>query len=199
MTLIELTFIILILSLMASFVGPRFGQVSGANLKKSATRLASLVRYVYDAAVVNNTVYRLQFEMGGENEQGTYWVEFYQPPISAESEEDKEKQAKDKATPGAEEEEDPEAKNFFPDAHLMNKPRSMLRGVKLNGIYRQGLEEVQHEGNVFIQFYPDGSVDPSVIYVSNEDGDKGYTISIHPLTGKTKIQRGIIEHAKALF
>lgn len=190
-TLIELAFVLVLLGLLATVAVPRLSQLTGANLRQSAERLASLCRYVYDAAVVKNRVYRIQLELDKTADRPqTYWVEYLDESAAP---------AKEKKAAGSnkmEREETPGT--FFADAELLREPASLPSGVRFSGMRRPLQDGVQESGNAFIQFYPNGSADPVYLYLSDDDGKNTYTLLLHPLTGRVRIERGRIENESQL-
>lgn len=185
LTLIELSFVIILLAMLTTLAAPRFGDITGANLKKSSMRLASLIRYIFDAAIVNNKVYRLNINL----KENTYAAEYYEEaaPLSEEEEKDKKEATK---------EEQEKQDNFVIDPELTAKPLKPDRGVKFKGVFTATNSKLEEEKIAYIQFYPDGSVDDSYLYLSNDRGENVYTLIIQPLTGRTIIKRGFIEYGK---
>ncbi len=70
-TLIELLIVIVVLGLMIGLVIPTFGEMTGANLRRSARHLTGMVRFLRDDAQAKKAVYRLRFDIQG----GHYWAE----------------------------------------------------------------------------------------------------------------------------
>jgi len=70
-TLIELAIVIVVLGIMISLVIPTLGEMTGANLKRSARHLTGMIRFLRDEAEAKKTVYRLRFDVPG----GHYWAE----------------------------------------------------------------------------------------------------------------------------
>jgi len=70
-TLIELAMVIVVLGIMISLVIPTLGEMTGANLKRSARHLTGMVRFLRDESEAKKTVYRLRFDIPG----GRYWAE----------------------------------------------------------------------------------------------------------------------------
>ncbi|MDA8098065.1 MAG: prepilin-type N-terminal cleavage/methylation domain-containing protein [Nitrospiraceae bacterium] len=70
-TLIELAVVIVVLGLMVSFVIPTFGELTGANLRRSARHLTGTIRYLRDEAEAKKEVVRLRFDI----QNGRYWPE----------------------------------------------------------------------------------------------------------------------------
>lgn len=70
-TLIELAMVIVVLGVMIALVIPTLGEMTGANLKRSARHLTGTIRFLRDEAEAKKTVYRLRFDVPG----GHYWAE----------------------------------------------------------------------------------------------------------------------------
>ena len=70
-TLIELAVVIVVLGVMIALVIPTLGEMTGANLKRSARHLTGMVRFLRDEAQAKKAVYRLRFDIQG----GRYWAE----------------------------------------------------------------------------------------------------------------------------
>lgn len=70
-TLIELAMVIVVLGIMISLVIPTLGEMTGANLRRSARHLTSMTRFLRDEAEATKKVYRLRFDVTG----GRYWAE----------------------------------------------------------------------------------------------------------------------------
>jgi general secretion pathway protein H len=70
-TLIELAIVIVVLGIMVTLVIPSMGEITGANLRRSARHLTSMTRFLRDKAEAEKTVYRLRFDVPG----GHYWAE----------------------------------------------------------------------------------------------------------------------------
>jgi len=73
-TLIELAVVIVVLGIMITLVIPAFGELTGANLKRSARHLTGAVRFLRGEAEAKKTVYRLWFDI----RNGQYWAEVLQ-------------------------------------------------------------------------------------------------------------------------
>lgn len=70
-TLIELLVVIVVLGIMVTLVIPSMGEITGANLRRSARHLTSMVRFLRDEAEAKKMPYRLRFDVSG----GHYWAE----------------------------------------------------------------------------------------------------------------------------
>lgn len=70
-TLIELLIVIVVLGVMIGLVIPTLGELTGANLRRSARHLTGMIRYLRDDAQAKKEVYRLRFDIPA----GRYWAE----------------------------------------------------------------------------------------------------------------------------
>jgi len=78
------------------------------------------------------------------------------------------------------------------------KPTKLTDGIIFSGAITSSLEKKAESGEVSIFFFPNGFVQPSVIYISTQvenetDQAESYSIKIHPLTGRAEIIEGDIE------
>lgn len=73
---------------------------------------------------------------------------------------------------------------------LTNKYKMLPEKIIIKDIETE-LNKKATDGQVTLQFYPDGFMDKSVIHIS--DGKKDYTLTTTPLTGKVKILEGYVE------
>jgi type II secretion system protein H len=70
-TLVELLAVLVVLGIMLAIVIPTFGEITGANLRRSARHLTAVVRLLRGEAEANKTEYRLRFDA----QNGQYWAE----------------------------------------------------------------------------------------------------------------------------
>lgn len=70
-TLIELALVIIVLGIMIAIVIPALGEITDANLRRSARHLTGLVRFLRDESEAKKEVYRLRFDVPN----GAYWAE----------------------------------------------------------------------------------------------------------------------------
>ncbi|MGC9026309.1 MAG: pilus assembly FimT family protein, partial [bacterium] len=77
-TLIELAVVLFIIVVVLSIATPRLMDLTGVELRTSAQRLSSTIRYVYAKAVFSKTdFYRMKFDL----QKNEYWVETCTPSI----------------------------------------------------------------------------------------------------------------------
>ena len=66
-TLIELIAVMIIIGLVLAVVFPRFSGMGTTYLKTDASKLQTLITYLYEAAETRNLYYRMNFDMEGES------------------------------------------------------------------------------------------------------------------------------------
>lgn len=77
---------------------------------------------------------------------------------------------------------------FTPDPAPGNTPVRMPPNVAIRDVTVEGVGTCRR-GMIACQFYPDGSVDATLIHLENSDGDV-MTLGINPLTGQVRIASG---------
>jgi prepilin-type N-terminal cleavage/methylation domain-containing protein len=98
-TLIELSIVVLVLAVAASFVIPRLRETDSAALASSAARLATTARLLYEEAAFRQTPMRLNLDL----DKQAYWVTVFR--------------------------DDPETPEFVPDATLLTRPVALPDAV----------------------------------------------------------------------
>lgn len=74
-TLIELAVVVLLIGLFSALVMPRLPWVGEDALKASARRLAGVIKYYYNEAVLTKTRYRLVFNLDEQSFGVVHWAE----------------------------------------------------------------------------------------------------------------------------
>ncbi|MBU0554296.1 prepilin-type N-terminal cleavage/methylation domain-containing protein [Myxococcota bacterium] len=191
-TLLELIIVIGIIGLMMGVGITGLTGLSSTRLRVQTNKLSSALRYSYNRAVAHGLYLRMVLDIDAD----AYWVEASEEPVflpkekrkggdEAEEEEEKGKEEKDKD--GA-----PITKRqrFQQDGVI---PRvKMDKGVGIQGVLTSGQEDVFESGKAYIHFFPNGFVEPAIIYTT--DGEEGYyTLQISPLTGRVKSRYGKVD------
>jgi general secretion pathway protein H len=161
-TLIELGLVLLIISVTLVLVVPRFRDQSHAELISQTRKLAATFRFLQQEAILNGRVYRLNFDL----DQQRYSV------TAADASD--------------------------PDAGFVQESGSLMQDVALPSTVQISDVNVPlsggkvYEGIGWVQFYPDGYVDPSVVHLDN--GQEVYTLYVdQPLTGRANVQSGYLD------
>ena len=91
-----------------------------------------------------------------------------------------------------EEEQDTRLEGMLSETEKRRSRTQMLpRGVYFEDVVVLSRGKDQ-EGEAFIRFYANGSVDHSLIHLRNM-ADRAYTLEIHPVTGHVRVHEGYIE------
>ena len=181
MTLMEIMIVLLIIGGSATMF---FSKINNSNnkIKEAVRQFGVLTRDIHGKAKLTNSTFRLVIDMGqgkATKDKHRYWVESasgsrISSKTSSHSEYKRNKD-KDKKAAGA----------FSPHPRL-GKPQSLPGGIFFEDIELKHVEDVIDSGLVYIHFRPEGFVDESAIHLKYDDNLR-WTVSIHPLTGKSYI------------
>lgn len=87
---------------------------------------------------------------------------------------------------------DGHAAGSFKAAH---EPLVLPEGVRLSGVWIQGMSQPALEGVAFLYFFPGGYTQRAHIYLEDEDG-RSFTVRVFPLTGEVEIVDRYVEAPK---
>ena len=182
-TLIELGLVILIIGVMLAIAIPRLGNRAYKELSSETRKLALAVRYLRHAAILNGRTYRLVYDLDNRR----YWVEVGDITAPEPSEDD-------------EDEENDLERDFFEEqatASFRKDRDGPIGDKKLKvpiGFSDVNLPETfgeVFEGQAFTGFYPDGSVDITVVHLDN--GQDAFTLYvIDPILGQVFVEPGYL-------
>lgn len=202
-TLIELLVTIVIVGLIMSLAIGQMGKLLSWDMKASARKLASTIRYLYNKSATEGVTLRLVFDIDG----GSYWVEGTSEHFTLTKEEEeslikKEKREKEEKRPVAEGEKKKEEKEgkeeesvlkvkeatFTPEESRLLKQVSLPKGVFFKDIYAEHQIDRLSSGKAYIYFFPRGYVERSVINLRNAKDDIHYSLEVNPISGSVKIE-----------
>ncbi len=198
LTLLELLIVIGILVLMIGIGVSSLSSIGTTQLRTQTNRLAAAMRYAYSRAVASGNYLRLVIDIDADR----YWVEASEEPVFLSR--DKRKEGLD---PNAKDEDEDTDKKKRQGKHDEEAPATgktayakddiipeiaMERGIGIDGVLTSNQEDVFRHGKAYIHFFPNGFVEPAMIYTT--DGDSGfYTLSVHPWTGKVTSRVGKLD------
>ncbi|MFN3197910.1 MAG: Tfp pilus assembly protein FimT/FimU [Bradymonadia bacterium] len=193
LTLLE---VLIVLSLMAVAIGIAVGNLSGASsmrLRTETNKVAAAVRYAYNRSSALGLYMRMVIDMDAHS----YWVESSDQPNFLTK--DKRQQGDDpeaeEAEKIAEEQEDGVSQKYKTRARFSTDeviPKvTFEKGIKFGGVMTSSQDDVFEQGRAYIHFFPNGFVEPSIIYTVYED--EYYTLQVNPLTGKVTRKAGRID------
>ena len=160
-TLLEVTLVLAILVVVMGLTLPRLRDPGRAELMAQARRLVLTFRLLRSEAVLNGAAYRLNYDL----DQQRYWV----TPAD---------QVTDLAT-------------FARDIGSLARGTNLEPPVGIMDIVLPTLAGKITQGQVYTVFYPDGSIDPTVIHLAN--GKEAYTLWLNPMNGRLRIDPGYRE------
>jgi prepilin-type N-terminal cleavage/methylation domain-containing protein len=177
-TLIELSIVLVILALIATFVMPRLGDALRANTKKEARLLAGTIKYAFNDAVTTKRVMAVVYDI----EANSYSIQSFSPALFQ-----KPAEAGD-GTPSASPPPPPprpEGEESM-QSSLINS-RTFPPGINFQDVMSAAsFYEPVTSGTTFTLFRPDGFAEPTWIHLV-DDNEQHISIEILPLTGNVQI------------
>jgi len=172
-TLLELLVVLVIISIMAAFVGPRIaGSMSSLTLKTAAKKVAASLRYARSQATSESRPYFVLFDL----DKGRLTIKFGQTATK----EDKEKEA-------AEGGQDPGASEGMADEAVKDrfKVYALPEGVRFDKVVSDKNEDTS---DIFqIVFFPNGGSSGGEVLLENDRGRR-YNISVDFVVGTVRLE-----------
>ncbi|MFO0597263.1 MAG: type II secretion system protein [Myxococcaceae bacterium] len=211
LTLIEITVALGIIVLLFAAVVFGVGALTGAKAKETSTELAGTIRALYDTAALSGRTCRLVFTLPQPRDEETpvtWRAECAKGGATASAKRDEELKearatAKDKVKDDdrfrrldrddapslqqlqEQEKERVEAAAKFSDfASEDVVEKTLPANVKIE-VWTQKQREPSKNGLAYLYFFPQGYTERAQVWV--RQGDNTWTLTISPLTGKTKI------------
>lgn len=217
LTLIEIVVALGIVTLLFAGVVMSVGALTGAKAKESSTELAGTIRALYDTAALSGRTCRLVFtlpEPKDDEGEVTWRAECAKAGATASRKRDDELKAarktlKDKVA------EDPRFRRLDSDdaptlQQLQEQEKNRVEesakfsdfssedvvektlpsGVKIE-VWTSKQREASKTGIAYLYFFPQGYTERAQVWV--RQGDNTWTLTISPLTGKTKIHNEDLE------
>jgi general secretion pathway protein H len=192
-TLIELGLVLLIIAVALTFIVPRFRDQSHVELLSQTRRLATLFRFLQHEAILNGRVYQLNFDL----DQQRYFVTSADAAaLDA---------AADAAAAGADDEDagdmaaqeeaflDPAAgAGMQRETGILARDIVLPNTVQIADVDLPTTMGKVYEGPAFVNFYPDGYIDPAFVHLDN--GQEVYTLYVSDgITGRAYVVSGYLE------
>ncbi len=211
LTLIELTVTLGIVVLLFAAVVLGVGALTGAKAKEASTELAGTIRALYDTAALSGRTCRLVFSLPQAREEDkpvTWRAECARAGATTSAKRDEElknarRPGKDKVkeddrfrrmdsddAPTLQQLQDEEKERVEKDAKFSDfssedvVERTLPAGVKIE-VWTAKQREPAKSGEAYLYFFPQGYTERAQVWV--RQGDNAWTLTISPLTGKTKI------------
>ena len=201
-TVVELMVVMAIIAIIMGLGAYSLGRITNTDLRSDANRLASAMKYTYANAAINNTEYRMVFDL----DSGVYHTEIAsepvveQAPASTDNTEDFLTEEAQRLADKVEEESDlfaDEEENPFGVNRKVTyervqdgvlKKMKMSSGNRIARFVKAGVEDEYVEGKVSVTFFPNGFQEQVMIVLRSGDGEDGaaYTLISEPLTGSVR-------------
>lgn len=175
------------------------------NLKSSAGKLASTLRYLSNKAVTEHRYIRVIFDLQAQS----YSVEECTDPIvvSVEEEEDQFKEdekKKDEPQPADEEGDKEEGgdgeagkkaeSSCVPSESSLLKPVKLPNDVFFKDVSLSYLQAKKEQGKASTYFFPDGYATPTIVNLKDEEDENHYAVEVEALSGKVRVTGDYQEH-----
>jgi len=192
-TLIEILVVLVIIVGTFSLTISVVNLLTYSDLNGEASRLASTIEHIYGRAAINGQRYRLVIDL----DENAYWAECSEENVPLPDElmapgMGEESEASQRLGRYAEDDEEADPfglnlANTFDDCTEELIPRRQLSGrVIIDSVMTTHQREPWNEGQASIEFFPDGFVEPSMIWLGIEDSDGAVTLTINPMTGRVR-------------
>jgi prepilin-type N-terminal cleavage/methylation domain-containing protein len=160
-TLIELSLVLLIIAIVLALAIPRLRSTSRAELNKEGRRLTNTFRFLRSESVLSGRIYQLRYDLGRER----YWVTIGNP--------------------------DGEGGAILQDTGPLARSVTLPSPIGISDVVLPESVGKVMEGQVLTNFYPDGTIDRTVIHIDN--GHDALTLWVNPLTGRLYLSPGYQE------
>jgi Tfp pilus assembly protein FimT len=160
-TLLELTLVLIIMAAVFALVIPRLRDPGRTELEAQSHHLVLAFRLLRSEAVLNGAAYRLNYDL----DQQRYWV-----------------------SPG---DASIDLAQFARDIGALARGTRLERPIAILDVVLPTLAGKVAQGQIYTVFYPDGSIDPTVIHLAN--GREAYTLWLNPMNGHLSMDTGYRE------
>jgi general secretion pathway protein H len=206
LTLVEVLITLAVVAVIGGALIGGMSAVEGARLKGASVSVASAVRTAYARASATSKVVRLVFDFESrtlslEETSGPMLVSKKAVAGGAASATEAEKQAEEEAESFAKGPAPvkPRFSPVKPDGLLGSAARTELgRGVRFLEIQTAHDEEPLREGRAYLYFWPGGQTEAASVQLLKGGAtdmpapEDVLTVLVQPLTGKAKIERGVV-------
>ncbi len=187
-TLIEMVAVLVVIGLLFTLALPQFRERTHADLKRSAISLAATIEHVFHQSIFRHETLRLTYDLASSS----YWLDRFMDPASVDDDPGGEEGGEidgEEGTGNGDEEAD--VPHYVADRSILPEPVKLPAGVIITSVETQYIEETT-EGEAYTHFFPDGYVEPTVIYMADRRGAE-YTLYASPVSGRVKVLPGRVE------
>jgi len=197
MTLIEISVVLLLIATLLAMAIPSVSNITRADLRSSARKMASTIRYAYDLAARKSSTFRVVFDL----DERSWWIEsstdkfllnrekteVVDGALDQEADQDKKRRFVSRSFIESGEMWQPKKKATFSNfAGPLTPKISLPDSVAFQDVWVSHQTERVTTGQAFLYCFPTGMTERAVIHLIDED-DNPYTLWVYPLTGRVKI------------
>lgn len=189
-TLIEMSVVILLIAFLFSIVVPQFRARTHSDLKSSAMKLAATIEHTFHQSAFRQETFRLHYDL----DSSSYWLDRFVDPASFSFEELDDSGSGDFDSPEADFDGDENGGGgayYVVDRTVVGETVILPVGIHIVSVTTQYFDETS-EGEAFTHFFPDGYVEPTVIYLADRSKEY-FTLYVSPISGKVKVLPGYHE------
>ena len=180
-TLLEVMIVIAILVLVSGVALSSLDSLTSTQLRTQTNRLAAAIRHAYNRSVADGLYMRLVINI----ESDRYFVEGSYTPTFIPAEQRTEGEANDQKK-----DDDDDTPSTPPPRFVrVIEEVAMEKGIGIDGVITAGQEDEFRSGVAHIYFFPNGFVEPAMIYTTDGDEDF-FTLIISPMTGRVRREKG---------
>lgn len=213
-TLLELVVAIAVIALIIGLSVGGLNQYLERDMRKTASKLATTIRYLYNKSVTDSIYMRLVIDM----DENTYWVEATGDPLlladprglgrgeeeralliekakeeieekkPLETTETKEAKEGEKEKPTVPQKLLPQQASFNQITDYLLKPTPLPDSVFFKDVAVEHYPTAVEGGKVTIAFFPNGYVEAAIINIRNDDDDVHYSLKTNPVTGRVSVE-----------
>ncbi len=216
MTLIEIMIVIVLIAGMMTVAAYGLGIVGQSDVGGEALRLSAAIRYTFTSAATTNTTLQMKLDFdaqtflvekldvrGGLSEEALRGTTY-----KSESSGDAERKYNNSRASRLDEEDSKfgsVTRTPVDDMFISGEDAKLGSGVYFIGLMTSHHDEIQTDGVGTINFFANGFVERSVIYLGDEAARDGleegvvYTIAVNPLTGQSSAEPGRVEISSSFF
>jgi prepilin-type N-terminal cleavage/methylation domain-containing protein len=176
-TLLELMIVLGIVTGVVMLALPRMGGQNN-QLRQTMRRLTAITRELQTTAKLQGAVYRLVIDMGSEKtDKHKFWIEkgSNKTILTPQEMEAFDEKDKDEAPPST----------FSTDTQLLKSPMELPGDLRFEDVELRRKDKPISQGKAYIHFFPQGLAEEAVIHL-RASAKLRWTMSIHPLTGKSE-------------
>ncbi|HYD48074.1 MAG TPA: prepilin-type N-terminal cleavage/methylation domain-containing protein [Terriglobales bacterium] len=160
-TLLELMLVLVILAVTVGLMIPRFRDRSQQELESHAKRLIMTFRLLRSEAILHEATYRLNYDLDGER----YWITTSDRRANLD--------------------------NLVTELGSLARRTQLPELIEIRDVALPMHDVRVNQGEVYTEFYPDGTVDPTVIHLATER--TAMTLFVDPMNNRLMMNPGYHE------